>query len=69
MQLEKGEIHMLKLTKKANKDANGWAKVSKAVWPSVRTLPSQLVELQETNDGGFIRLTREGETVLDFLNG
>ena len=43
---------MLKLTKKAKKDANGWAKVSKAVWPSVRTLPSQLVELQETNDGG-----------------
>ena len=65
MQLSHGEKHLLRLIQKGT-DADGWAKVSKHVWPLVEKLPTQLCELRATEDGGFIKLTHDGKTVLDW---
>lgn len=65
MQLTNGEKHLLRLIQK-DRDADGWAKVSELVWPFVEKLPSQLCELRATEDGRFIKLTHDGEVVLDW---
>ncbi len=72
--LDDGEKHMLRLIRK-DQNAEGWAKVSEAVWPVAVMLPSELVELRSTVnlDGGVkvsnraIRLTDAGNAVVDWL--
>ncbi len=65
MKLAHGDIHLLKLIRK-DKGTDGWTKVSKAVWPLVESLPTELCELKKEADGGFIKLTPEGDTVLNW---
>ncbi len=63
MKLEPAQIHMMRL---ADKEAgsDGFAKVSKLVWPLAVALPDDLVEKRPSDDGGHIRLTDGGKTVL-----
>ena len=63
MKINSGQLHLLRLIEK-DADGEGWAKVSKNVWPLTSSLPKDLVVLRETADGGFVRLTDEGEVVL-----
>lgn len=65
-ELTAGDKHLLRLIRR-EKDADGWAKVSKMLWPIILALPTQLVETRASDDGGFIRLTDAGSTVLDWL--
>lgn len=63
MKLDAGKKHLLRL---AIKDAavDGWAKVSRVVWPLVSGLPDDLVEKRPSDDGGHIRLTECGKAVV-----
>ena len=63
--LNSSERHMLRLAQR-DKDADGWCKVSKVVWPFVESLPGELVELRPSDDGGHVRLTDEGDIVLNW---
>jgi hypothetical protein len=63
--LHSKDRHLLTLIRK-DRNAEGWAKVSAVVWPLVQTLPGELVDLKESEDGGFVKLTDDGETVLDW---
>lgn len=62
--LDGGEKHFMRLIAKGA-DADGWARVSKPLYPLVDKMPKALVELEPTQDGwGRARLTDEGESVL-----
>lgn len=60
--------HFLRLIVK-DADVDGWASVSKAVFPLVEQMPSALVELEMVGDEGRgrVRLTEEGESVITAL--
>ena len=48
---------------------DGWATVSKTLWPLVsKMLPEKLAETEPNSDGsgGKIRITEDGRTVLEF---
>jgi hypothetical protein len=60
-------LNMLRLARTgAEKSADGWAPVSKPVWPLIESIPTDLLERRDGREGGggFCRLTPEGETVL-----
>lgn len=48
---------------RSKRDADGWAKVSRMVWPLVKDLDTKLFEVRPEGDGGFMRLTAEGQTL------
>lgn len=59
---------LLHLVKRSPMDASGWRKVSVPVWPLVVGLPSDLVTLEPSPDGGGrLRLTDRGQAVADYL--
>lgn len=59
---------LLQLVKRSPEDVEGWRKVSVPVWPLVANLPSDLVELEPSSDGGGrLRPTDRGQVVLDYL--
>lgn len=64
MTLDSGTLRLLRLAlKEADKD--GWAKVSKLVWPLVVALPADLTELRGADDGGgYVKLTDRGDAVV-----
>jgi len=64
--LTSGKKHILQMI---NKEANpeGWAKVSNAVMPLIRTMPSELVEVEQTIDDNRVRLTEKGRAILDAM--
>lgn len=63
--LDDGQKNLLRLVVKGA-DKEGWAPVSKPVFPMVAKLPSELVELEAVGDEGRgrVRLTREGATLM-----
>lgn len=64
MKLSSGSRHLMTLIAK-DRNAEGWATVSRVVWPLILELPPTLVEIKATKGGGgFARLTQAGETVL-----
>ena len=66
--LSDGQKHILKLAyREAGPD--GWAAVSKAVFPLIEKMPTELVELEKVSDDGRgrARLTEEGESVITAL--
>lgn len=67
MKLDHGQLHIMRLAQRG-KSADGWARVSALVWPLLATVPKELVELKQEpgDDGGFCKLTPEGETVLEW---
>lgn len=65
MKLNDGELHMLRLAAKGA-GPDGWAKVSKLVWPMVQRLPGDLVETREDGSGFYVRLTEGGSAVVAY---
>lgn len=66
MKLDYKDTHLLRLTLR-DKRPDGWTKVSAQVWPVVAEMAAripELIEVQQTDDGGLCKLTSEGETVL-----
>jgi hypothetical protein len=47
-------------------DADGWAKVSKLVYPLLSAVPDDLMERREDGDGGYVRLTERGKIALAY---
>lgn len=63
--LDAGQMHLLRLTMQGAA-GDGWAPVSAVVWPLIAALPSDLVELLPSDNGGHARLTHDGEVVLRY---
>ena len=65
MKLDQGQRHLMDL---ANREANldGWAKVSKVVWPLIEKIPTELLEKAPSDDGGLVRLTSTGAAILRY---
>ena len=63
--LDAGQKNLLRLVVEGA-DAEGWAAVSKPVFPLVEKLPSELVELEAVGDEGRgrVRLTEEGTNLM-----
>lgn len=65
MELDSGQRHFLRLAQaEGGKAPDGWAKVSAVVWPLMESMPSDLIELRPSDDGGFARVTDQGVAVL-----
>jgi hypothetical protein len=64
--LNDGEKHFLRLIRK-DRDPEGWAVVSKMLYPLMDKMPRELVELRPTENGGRVRLTDDGEALLDAI--
>ena len=64
--LDAGQKHLLRLVE-SGAVANGWAEVSKPVFPLMERLPSELVELEKVGDegSGRARLTDKGLQLMD----
>lgn len=65
MKLSSGQLNLMRLAVKGA-SPDGWAKVSKVVWPMVAKLPADLIELRPSDDGGHVRLTEHGHVVLKY---
>ena len=66
--LNSGQKHLLRLIVQ-DADADGWAVVSKPVFPIMAGMPFALVELERVGDEGRgrARLTFEGRNVIDAM--
>ena len=66
--LTEGQMHFLKLIAKGQNNPEGWAPVSRPVYPLVLEMPAELVELNPAEEGrGRARLTQAGRNILDAL--
>jgi len=63
MKLDRGILHMMRLAKK-DAQADGWTKVSKAVWPAITAIPDDLIEKRPSDEGGHVRLTDRGDAIV-----
>lgn len=63
MKLDSGKIHLLNLVV-IGKGLDGWTPVSAPVFPLIKNMPRELVELEATEVGGRARLTREGNNLI-----
>jgi len=62
------ERDCLRLVRRSVPDADGWYAVSAVLWGMVTTnIPADLIEKDETERGGRIRLTPRGQAVCDYL--
>lgn len=64
--LDSGQTHFLRLIAKEQECPEGWASVSKALYPLVQQMPTELVEHHSvgTEGRGQARLTVEGMNLL-----
>lgn len=63
-----GEASLLKLVRKGMDKHGGWATVSPIVWPAIASLPDELVERRQYEDGGGkCSLTVRGALLLEYL--
>lgn len=67
--LDAGQKHLLKLIAKEQACPEGWAPVSKIVYPLLEAMPGALVECRRDGDEGRgrARLTPAGEGLLDAM--
>lgn len=65
MKIDHGDIRLLRLALKGAQ-SDGWAKVSKAVWPAIARLPDDLIEKRPTEEGGHVRLTDRGDAIVTY---
>lgn len=63
MTLTSSQKHLMRFIYR-DMDKTGWTKASPIVWPLLKNLPLELVELRLEADFGYAKLTHEGETVL-----
>ena len=68
IKLDGGQKNLLRLAAQGA-DAEGWAPVSKPVFPLLERIPAALVELARVGEEGRgrVRLTQEGEKVVDAM--
>lgn len=66
IKLDGGQKHLLRLVVQGA-DAEGWAPVSKPVFPLMERVPEALVELERVGEEGRVRLTQEGKKVVDAM--
>ena len=68
IKLDSGQKNLLRLVVR-DADAEGWAPVSKPVFPLLERIPAALVELERVGEEGRgrVRLTQEGEKVVDAM--
>lgn len=66
MKLDAGQKHLMQLIVQ-DADSDGWAPVSKPVFPLLEKMPQALIELVPVGDEGRgrVRLTAEGRNVLN----
>lgn len=64
--LDPGTKHILRLIQR-DKDAEGWTKVSRTLWPWILKLPIELVETQAREEGGVAKLTERGNIVIEWI--
>jgi hypothetical protein len=68
LKLSAGQKHLLGLIVKGA-NAEGWAPVSVPVFPLLKTIPIELIDLEATDEGrGRARLTVLGQTLIDAVN-
>lgn len=68
--LDSGQKHFLRLIEKGQQCPDGWAPVSRVLYPLViKTLPAELVEHAPVGDEGRgrARLTQAGQNLLDAM--
>jgi hypothetical protein len=67
--LDAGQKHLLKLIAKEQACPDGWAPVSKIVYPLLEAMPGALVEVSRVGDEGRgrARLTEAGQSLLDAM--
>ena len=66
--LTQEQMGMVALYMRSPVAAEGWAKVSVAVWPLLKYLPPELFEIEgDESRGGRVRLTEKGKTVVPYL--
>lgn len=63
--LDLGQTHLLRLADKGA-DAEGWAKVSEALWPLLAGVPDELLERSDDGTAKRVRLTEAGRIVLEY---
>jgi hypothetical protein len=63
------EPKALSLMRLAKSDAapNGWTPVSEMILLHMKIVPEELMETRITPDGGYVRLTQKGHTVLKYV--
>ena len=68
IKLDGGQKNLLRLVVRGA-DAEGWAPVSKPVFPLMERIPATLVELERVGEEGRgrVRLTQEGKKVVDAM--
>lgn len=66
--LDDGEKNFLRLIGKGQQCPDGWAPVSKVLYPLVQKMPAELVEHSPTPAGGRARLTKHGEAIVEAMN-
>lgn len=64
--LDAGTKHLLRLIDR-DKDSEGWTKISKVVWPFIVKLPSDLVIVRPSEDGGHAQLTKQCSDMLHYI--
>lgn len=68
MNLSSGQLNILRLTaKEQEKHEDGWAHVSRVVWPMLADIPVELLRrVQEPDGGGWASLTDAGNIVIRY---
>ena len=67
--LDPGQKHLLKLIAKEQCCPDGWAPVSKQVYPLLAAMPRELVELRAVGDAGRgqARLMQAGQNLIEAM--
>ncbi|MFA5897825.1 MAG: hypothetical protein WC829_01800 [Hyphomicrobium sp.] len=61
------EYSLLSLIHRSPDTGDSWKRVSRVVLPIFKGFTRhELIEMRETDDGGFVRLTREGEIAIKY---
>jgi len=66
--LTEKQIQTFHLLQRSPRDGDGWAVVSKVVWPLLNNMPDELIEKEIGGDSyGRVRLTETGLKVVSYL--
>jgi hypothetical protein len=64
--IEPKALSLMRLVER-DREPNGWTPVSNMVLPQMKIVPDELIETRITPDGGYVRLTQKGHTVLKYV--
>lgn len=61
-------VRRLLILAQSETDAEGWCKISKAVWPLVKNIPAEFFEIKPSEGGGgYIKLTELGDSYVNWM--